>query len=67
MTAFQLCTNPTSWSSRRIADPFVKDAQLVLLTDFVEGEQVDAMRPSKLSQGGKLAIARRPPLPGEAT
>ena len=46
MTAFQLCTNQTGWSSRRIADPFVKDAQLVLLTDFVEGEHVDAMRPS---------------------
>jgi hypothetical protein len=52
MTAFQLCTNQTGWSSRRIADPFVKDAQLVLLTDFVEGEQVDAMPSSKLSQGG---------------
>ena len=33
-------------------DSFIEDAQLVDLTNFVEGEQVDAMTTSKLNQGG---------------
>lgn len=59
MAAFQLCTNPTAWSNRRIADAFIEDAQLVLLTHFVEGEQVDAMRSSKLSQGWEVGYSQK--------
>ena len=37
------------------ADPFVEDSQLIDLAHFVEGEQVDAMTSSQLSQWGVLS------------